>query len=49
MTSWGHSLAVGHKLLLVAASVVAEPGLKCVWASVIAALGLRFSSCGIRA
>lgn len=49
MTSWGHSLAVGRKLLLVAASVVAEPGLKGAWASVAAALGLRFSSCGIRA
>lgn len=39
VTSGGHS-HVGHKLLLVAAAVAAEPGLKGVWTSAVAALGL---------
>ena len=59
MLGRGYSLAVVCRLLILAASLAAEHGLQCVWASALAARGLqqcssravahRFNSCGARA
>ena len=41
LLGWGYSLAVVCRLLILAASLAAEHGLQCVWASALAAHGLQ--------